>query len=398
MRERVAETLQAEALRLIREREQGAVLFILLATLLPLVLLVGASSMTMQNRNGRMIDEITSERALMAAESGVDEAIYLGASGSLKSGVSFTRDLGNGMSCLLMPTYLMADGRDNDGDSQIDEPDENIFRLLSIGTFRDRTRTVVAYMGPTPGLPMLSSAIAVAGMPSEIKVESMATISGIDTTPVDIPVVFGKKGKKGFGPSDVPGIVASGGTLVALSKTVNLQTGGSIVGAGATTPSLGISATTPNVNSIVDAVRSSANQVLLKKEYKNVQLGNASIGDYRVMFRNGELELESGGRGAGVLVVTGQLEIKDGFRFDGLIVALGKVEIEKGAVINGGLILGPGQGDYDDHKDDPKIPELKIQVEKRARVQYSSEILRQVGALLPGKFVIMNGWQQIQGI
>ena len=84
--------------------EQGVVLYILLASIIPLFLLTGAAAMTMTGRNNRMMDENVYEKALLAAESGIDEAVYLGATGSLRSGGNFERDLGNGYDCFIEPT------------------------------------------------------------------------------------------------------------------------------------------------------------------------------------------------------------------------------------------------------------------------------------------------------
>ncbi len=82
-------------------------------------------------------------------------------------------------------------------------------------------------------------------------------------------------------------------------------------------------------------------------------------------------------------------------RCDGLVIVLGKVELESRAVINGGLIVVPGLGDYDDHGDDGGDGELEVEVESKSRIQYSSHVLRQIDFLIPGKFQLLNGWQAV---
>ena len=66
------------------DRESGMIVIALLfAAVLPLVLLVGASTTTMNNRNKGLLYDIRQSRAMLAADSGIDEAIFLAANGNL---------------------------------------------------------------------------------------------------------------------------------------------------------------------------------------------------------------------------------------------------------------------------------------------------------------------------
>ncbi len=401
--------------------EQGVVLYILLASIIPLVLLTGAAAMTMTGRNNRMMDEIVYEKALLAAESGIDEAVYLGATGSLLSGGNFERDLGNGYYCFIEPTYLKTDSKDNDGDTLVDEADENLFQIVVTGSYRGVKRRLVAYMGPTPGLEMPEGSMVVTATPKKIEVEKNSMVSGLDVTPGDVTPIFGKKHKtKGKGAlvdTSIPGIVGAGTTTLSdLQYATEIKSGSQINGDGSVTwgastdiasgketnggtASLAVAPMGYDLNQFIDAIRSTAGTVVTQKEVKTPAWGDATTGDYRTIFRNGKLKLEAGGRGAGILVVTGELKIEGGFRFDGVIIALGEVEFEHGAVLNGSLIVGPGIGDYDDHGDDHGDEHgdggIEIQLEEGSTIQYSSEIIQQVQTLVPGKFVIFNGWQEI---
>lgn len=438
-----------------RGRNEGGFVFVVLvASIIPMMFLASAAIMTMTGRNSRLIEEVKQERAFWAAESGIDEAIYLASIGMLKDGVSFSRQVGNQGSFTVQPTLLLNDGQDNDGDTLVDEGDENVFRLMVTGKYRGAVRRLVAYMGPTPGVPALDSAVSIQGIPKEIEVEDGSVISGFDVTPPDIkPLSRGQESvanpaqvspgtapsrggstrlgssgccsrggggagvgtgmgggvdRGGLGRSrshshtpSAPALVNQPGLKTISSEpatdlgmALKISSGSSVQGVGGS-PSLAGNARTLNLTDLVTKLRSVADVVLTKKDIKTAtNLGDASQGDYKVIFRNGDLELETNGRGAGILVVTGKLEIEKGFRFDGLVIAMGKLEIEKGSVLNGGAILGPPMGDINE-KHEHGVGEMKLEVEHQAKIQYSSEILRQVGYLLPGRYVVFNGWQEV---
>src|SRR5215813_8925868 len=92
-----------------RQPDQGgfALLIALIATVIPLLLIMGASSINMTSRMMRLERESNEERALAAAESGIDLAIYMASTpAGLTSGSVTTRTLGTGLSFTVRPTYL----------------------------------------------------------------------------------------------------------------------------------------------------------------------------------------------------------------------------------------------------------------------------------------------------
>ena len=114
-------------------REHGFVLVALFTLMIPLLIVVVAFSVTMTGRSNELRGEFGEEKALLAAESGVDDAIYRGRTGTL-DGTQYNRNIGLGQSFEVEPTYLKSDGKDNDGDSNIDEDDEDVFQIIVTGT------------------------------------------------------------------------------------------------------------------------------------------------------------------------------------------------------------------------------------------------------------------------
>jgi hypothetical protein len=66
--------------------EQGFVLVAVIATLIPLLLIVGASSSLLVGGLSRVRDAVAGSQAFLAAESGIDSAIYRATTGTLTGG------------------------------------------------------------------------------------------------------------------------------------------------------------------------------------------------------------------------------------------------------------------------------------------------------------------------
>ena len=132
------------------DRQSGFALVGFIAVLLPLVGLAGAVMLSMGGRNARLMDEIRLEKALLAAEAGMDEAGYLAATGGLVDGDTILRTLPNGASFTVQATLLSTDGVDNDGDTIIDDVDENVMQLIVLGTSGSSRRRIVGYLRQPP--------------------------------------------------------------------------------------------------------------------------------------------------------------------------------------------------------------------------------------------------------
>ena len=358
------------------EAQSGfTMLLTLVAAVLPLLLIVLVTTQTMRARQSRAIGETRDERALMAAESGVDQAVYQAStSAGLTSGVDIARDLANGMSFTVTPTFLRSDGVDNDGDGLVDEADENLFRVLVAGRYLDTQRRLVAYLGPESTPVHLPSALTLMAPFSgaELHVAGSASINGQDYLVSGAP----------SGAASMPGVaIEPPGTVAQLTANIPAGDRARVVGAGASTPSVATAATTTDITATRLAIQNAANLVLTAGSYKNYGFGDASAGKFNVIYKKGNVTFKGNSRGAGVMFITGNLHVEDTFRFDGVIYVLGEVEIHGNAAIYGGVVAGPASAHF--------------YLENTARILYSTEAIDLATSGMPGKYVAFNGWQEL---
>ena len=141
------------------ERESGSIMIALVLIVMPLLILVSSAITTMTTRNYGQIRSIQSEQAMLAVESGIDEALYISRTAGLVSGTNISRTVGPDFSFVVEPLLCSTDGVDNDGDTQVDEADENVWQLTITGTYARATRKVVAYLGQAPGALDIEAAV-----------------------------------------------------------------------------------------------------------------------------------------------------------------------------------------------------------------------------------------------
>ena len=283
----------------------------------------------------------TRERAFMAAESGIDEAIYRASQATLIDGVKFERDLGGGMAFSVVPTHLLADGLDNDGDTLVDEGDEDVFEVLAAGTYRGTTRRLLAYVGPVPRRVLIESPVSTYNQDPQIQInfKGKGFITGNDTD---------MDGSPGPSPA-IPGLtIQPPADVVDLIASLSVDDPSRITGAGGT-PSLGQSAVTMDINQVVADVKNTAD-IVLGDSYTSGDWGNGPGGDLHVIYREGNIKLDGYIQGAGIMVVTGKAEVYGGFRFDGILIFLDNVQMDGssrgGIEIYGGMIQGPGGNQF----------------------------------------------------
>lgn len=358
--------------------ERGFVLVIaLIAAVIPLVLIVGAASQTMQARQSRLEGEIRDERALLAAESGIDTAIYLASTAAgLTSGLPITRDLGNGMTFTVTPTFLRTDGIDNDGDSVVDEADENLFQILAVGSAGGKTRRLVAYLGPQPTIGSLPGALTLLDpFPgSELHLQGSSNLHGRDTK---------MNGTPGDPTRDTYGAMIEAPYTVA-QLTANIPAGDRlhVLGIGAS-PSLGQTTASIDMAATKLAIQNAANIVLTSASYNNKQFGNGPLGQFNVIYRNGNVDFKGNTHGAGIMFINGNLHTEGRFQFEGIIFVTGDVELHGnvGSGIYGGVVVAASSPHF--------------YMEGNMEVYYSSEAISGATATLPGKYLAFNGWQEI---
>ena len=352
-----------------RQEESGFVLVIIIILLLPMLLVVGAFSVAMTGRTNELRVELNTERALLAAEAGVDSAIYRGQTGKLVDGETWERTLGPGVFFEATPTYLKADGLDNDNDGQTDEADEDVFQVVVLGVHNSTERRVAAYLGPISLLPPIKGPLTVENQNVALDLRGSSLVSGFDILMDGTPT-----GK------DVPAIsITPPGTTADLLAELNGSEQPKVVGFGGT-PSL---ATTPFLDLVSAAalLQNIANLVLTSDKYASFNFGDGPGGVANITYREGDVMFNGNTQGAGILVVTGNLRMLGNFRFDGVVIVLGDVRNSAGtAEVYGAILQGPGAS--------------IVQGKGNLMVRYCEEAIGLSNAT-SGDYVAFNGWQEL---
>lgn len=355
--------------------ESGFTLVAFMAILLPLIGLAGAAMLAMGTRSNRLGEEIRLEKALLAAEAGVDEARFLAAKNLLTSGASFSRTLPGGATFTVQATHLLSDSLDNDGDALTDESDEDVFELIVTGEFGMARRRFAAYLSPDPMLPVDAAVTLHAPAPDvDIDFDGSGFITGIDTN---------MDGSPGPRPA-VPGLaIQTPGTVADLTSNYTVDDDSRITGAGGT-PSHGVSTSTLDLSQVVADVQSNAT-IVLGDSHMDTNWGSPPSGPFHVFYRDGDIHLHGTIVGAGIMVVTGNVDIDDDFTFDGVMIVLGDIDADDDIDINGALIQGPLGDDF--HYDDSTL-----------ELAYSSEAIQAAAVALgvsSNRYVMVSGWQEI---
>jgi hypothetical protein len=355
-----------------RDRQGGFAAIGMVVVLVPILFVVGSYLNTMSGRNNRLQLEVREEQALLAAESGIDVALYHARRGAIASGAVYAETIPGGASFSAAATHLGSDGIDNDGDTLIDaaDPDEDVFRIISTGRHGASVRRVAAYLGFSTFLPSVGAAATLTGTGTDIKIGGTAQSNGNN---------FNTNGSLvGSGNTWGLGIVPPGTVANLLSRLTPAEQA-KVVGQGGS-PSLG---TTPaiDVTQIVNEARNAAQIVITNSVVPSPNYGNPTTGPAYIVYRQGNVRFTGNGGGAGLLVVTGDLTISGTFRWYGLIVVLGKLDCGSGtAQLYGGVILGPSSNEID----------LRGTID----VRYSAPAIA-LAQNLTGRYVAFNGWQEI---
>lgn len=358
-----------------RRDDGGFVLIGVLIALVPVGIAVGTFMLTMQGKSSRLRTDLAQERALLVAESGIDDAIFRANQGLITHGGDYTRDLGGDQRLRVEPIHLQYDGVDNDGDGDIDlaDPDEEVFQIVVTGTYGTTSRRIAAYLGPRPFLPTIDSAIAVQNPAATLDFSGLGYVTGEDTTAAGAPVAGTTTDVHGLSISP-PGVVAD------LLAQISAGEVGQVLGVGAT-------ATDPSVTAgpaidlvpIVDALRNSASIVVTSKTNSNDTFG--TIASPAITFREGDVHMTGTTTGAGILVVTGDLRASGQFEFVGVVIVLGDINSGVGqATIRGAMVTSPATSDID--------------FSGQGSMSYSSEGIA-IAQSLGGNFTSFNGWQEL---
>jgi len=351
-------------------REDGFASFGLIVVVVPLLLLVGTYLQTMTGRNQRLQTEIGEEQALLAAESGVDVALHYARLGQLYDGDTYAETLPSGSRFVANADHLGSDGLDNDGDSSVDETDEDVFQIIVSGTHGSSQRRIAAYLGFTSFLADVESAVTLLNPYADIQIAGASRVNGRNH----------HIGGGLVGSGDTYGIatIPSGSVATLLTKLTTTERT-RVDGLGGS-PSLGLVAT-PDINTIVAESRNAAHFVLTNRVVAGGNYGNANTGQGYIVYRNGDAQITGNLRGAGLLVVTGDLMITGTINWTGIVLVLGKINFGAGtAQVYGGTIMGSSGNLLD--------------LRGTADLRYSQAGVN-IARNLAGRYVAFNGWQEI---
>lgn len=352
-------------------RETGSVLVLVLVTLIPLLLLATVAGTLTATRNGRLLAEIQDYRALLAAESGLDEVLYRARNGTLTPGATFTLTPVSGANVTVESVELGSDGNDNDVDGSTDEPDEAMLEVTITGTHGRAVRRIVAYLGGTPGsiIPPLEAAVTTFA-DTDVSQSNMATMNGVDVTIAELP---GDPANNVMGLAVVPPATAA--NVVSLLS----QSGSSsIVGTG-TNPDVH-AGTSFDLPALVAWVQANAD-VTLTGNVSGGFIGDAATSDYKVVYGTTNINFSGTSGGAGILVINGGLGVSGSFHWVGLVVVMGNFSGSGGAHITGAMIQGPGGAN--------------ISMSGSDSVRFSTEALQMAGAGTgTGGVPTLIGWHE----
>ena len=357
-------------------QEEGFVVVVLLTLLIPMLLVVGAFSVTMNSRTQELVVEMDEERALMAAEAGVDHFIYQAQTQPLTTGQTSKKVLSNDLWFESVATYLKTDDEDNDNDGKKDaaDEDEDVYQIIVTGHSRNTTRRLAAYLGPTATLAALSTTPMAIQNPSvTLDLRGTSLVSG-----EDMDMDGNLTGNVVAGMS-----IAPPGTVLDLDAELTGSERNQVIGAGWSlgNPSLAQATSAVDLDTLVPQLQNAAGAVLTSSQYTAFDFGNGQKGLSQITYREGDVKFAGKTQGAGILVVTGDLELKGNFRFDGLIIVLGTLNNSGGtADVFGSIIVGPSGG--------------LVQMKGTMNVHYSADAMKLANSGA-AQYVAFNGWQEL---
>ena len=318
----------------------------------------------------------------MAADAGIDDARFKGATGALTMGTTYSRTLPSGATFTVQATHLLTDLKDNDADGTTDEADEDICQLVITGAFMSARRRVVAYLSPAGGPLPVEAALTLFNKSPQVQVDfkgKKAFFDGNDN-----------KLNGGAGPSPaVYGLaIQDPATVADLKAKYSVDDESQIMGKGGA-PSLGVSSSSLDLTKLIKDVKDNAD-VTLGASYTGANWGTGASGKYKLFYRNGNLELSKNVVGAGIMVVTGNLQVSDHFQFDGVLIVLGDVQLDDHVAITGALIQGPSSNQIQIASSPPR----------HVMIKYSTEAISAASGLVGaagGNYSSLAGWQEIAG-
>src|SRR5262245_42249064 len=164
--------------------DAGVAAVALVFVLVPLLCIVGAYMHTMTGRNQRLLLEVREEKAMLAAEAGIDYTLHQSRAGLLVAApgaaYEFGGTLADGGQFKVSCVYLGGDGVTNDDDLLVDEPDEDVFRVITTGYTQTSMRRLAAYLGFASYLPSLAGAVTATNPNITVTIGGNGRMSGFN--------------------------------------------------------------------------------------------------------------------------------------------------------------------------------------------------------------------------
>jgi hypothetical protein len=275
------------------------------------------------------------EGALHMAESGLDWALaqLRERNGDLPNPPSETRPVGATGEFTVDYFAGEANGQDDDGDGDVDEADEDSYRLLrSTGRAAGSVRRIEALVRISVEVPPIEASVQINVGDPLLELDGNAFLISGDDHVLD-------GGPNPIGPS-VPA-VGSPAPSTVLSAQVAAQQADQLEGAGGP-PAVG-QVGMVDLDKLAEQGAAAATVILAPGTYTHEELGDPTVAGIEAVYCPGDLHLSAGTAGSGILVVDGDLTVSGAFTWTGIIVVRGRVDMTGGGStkrVVGALLVG----------------------------------------------------------
>jgi hypothetical protein len=318
-----------------RSRQRGTAIPALLISLTICGALSAGVLMTNTARTREASSDLAEERALHLAEAGADWGV---AQIRIRNGVVPTvTTIGSAAKAgTFTVTYQQgnANGRDDDGNGIVDNPEESDYAVVkSTGNAQRMRRTIEVLMRRAIIIPTFTAAV-------QLNVEApVLDLSGnafvVDGREHAIDGTLDPLGATKYG---ISAPVADTTTLTSQIPSKNVD---QVVGTG-TDPSVG-AVSAIDLNTLVEQAKAAATVIVAPGTHSDLALGSPVAGGTVVAYAPGDVHFSGTVGGAGVLVVDGDLTISGSFLWTGIVIVRGRVNMYGGGGLKriiGALVVG----------------------------------------------------------
>jgi len=349
-------------------RDGGMALVLVLIVVIPFIALATSAITVVNQRSSATLESCNQEFALDAAESGIDLVLYRARTGKLDIAAPLTGSVRPGLRFEARVTDLATDGEDNDGDTLVDEYDEQIYLVESTGYFRGARRSLLAHIARIDPLPSIVSAVQLTNGMADLEINGASFwIRGTDTS------ISGDPG----GGSPLPGIViADPGNPDALIGRMGKRQQSRVDGLGGAPSVKSDDDAALPVAETIEKLRPFAHNALAGGSYREINDFGEVDGPWRITLFDGDTQLGGELKGAGVMIVNGNLAIKGNVQFVGLVIVKGNLLLTgggSGTVIRGGVIVGGN-----------------LTVNGTVDIEYSREVAEKLHGIIMRR--VLRGW------